>query len=106
MIDREETAKVVNNITNNSFPAFSVLGIIFVLCKIFEVAPIAAWSWWLVILPFFIPLFIIIAFVLFLLFAGALVVIVALLIEVFGDWKRKKRQAKEAKRVAEARKSW
>lgn len=32
--------------------ALGVLGIIFVLCKIFSVAPIADWSWWLVTAPF------------------------------------------------------
>lgn len=29
-----------------------VVGIIFVVCKIFEIGPIASWSWWLVTLPF------------------------------------------------------
>jgi uncharacterized integral membrane protein len=33
-----------------------LLGIIFVLCKIFEVQPIADWSWWLVLLPFYLGL--------------------------------------------------
>ena len=33
--------------------AMAVLGIIFVLAKIFEVGPIADWSWWLVLLPFY-----------------------------------------------------
>lgn len=30
-----------------------LLGVIFVLCKIFEVGVIATWSWWLVLLPFY-----------------------------------------------------
>lgn len=42
-----------------------VLGIIFVLAKIFGVGPIADWSWWLVLLPFYLGLAI-------LLFAGFL----------------------------------
>lgn len=33
-----------------------LLGIIFVLCKIFEYGPIAAWSWWWVLCPFWIGL--------------------------------------------------
>lgn len=36
--------------------AVSVLGIIFVLAKIFEVGPVADWSWWLVLLPFYLGL--------------------------------------------------
>lgn len=35
------------------FGPLTTLGFIFVLCKIFAVGPIAAWSWWLVLLPFY-----------------------------------------------------
>lgn len=30
-----------------------LLGVIFVLAKVFEYGPIATWSWWLVLLPFY-----------------------------------------------------
>ena len=30
-----------------------LLGVIFVVAKVFEIGPIAAWSWWLVLLPFY-----------------------------------------------------
>lgn len=30
-----------------------LLGIIFVLCKIFQFSTVATWSWWLVLLPFY-----------------------------------------------------
>lgn len=33
----------------------SVLLLVFILCKVFEVAPIAAWSWWWVFSPLWIP---------------------------------------------------
>lgn len=33
----------------------SILGVIFILCKVFEVAPIAGWSWWWVLAPFWVP---------------------------------------------------
>lgn len=36
--------------------ATGLLGIIFVLCKVFEVGPIATWSWWWVLSPFWLPL--------------------------------------------------
>ena len=39
----------------------SVLGIIFVLCKIFSIGPIAAWSWWWVLLPFYAGIAIVLA---------------------------------------------
>lgn len=38
------------------FPMFSLLGTIFILCKVFEFGPIAAWSWWWVLSPFWIPI--------------------------------------------------
>ncbi len=41
------------------FSWLGLLGIIFVLCKIFEYGPIALWSWWLVLLPFYVGLAII-----------------------------------------------
>jgi membrane protein implicated in regulation of membrane protease activity len=42
--------------------ALSILGIIFVLCKIFAIGPIAAWSWWLVLLPFYIGILFVLCF--------------------------------------------
>lgn len=56
--------------------AFGLLGIIFVVCKIFAVEPIAAWSWWWVTLPFWGGLALVLAIV-----GGGL--LVALLIAVF-----------------------
>jgi small Trp-rich protein len=32
---------------------FGLLGVIFVVAKVFEIGPVAAWSWWLVLLPFY-----------------------------------------------------
>jgi hypothetical protein len=45
-------------VVNNSHHAnwLGLLGIIFVCCKIFEVQPIAGWSWWWVTAPFWGPL--------------------------------------------------
>lgn len=35
-----------------SFPLFGAIGLILVILKLAGVAPVAAWSWWLVTLPF------------------------------------------------------
>ena len=52
-----------NKTTVNYNPAWlGLLGVIFVLCKIFEVGVIATWSWWLVLLPFYIGLAIVLVF--------------------------------------------
>ena len=36
-----------------------LLGVIFVLAKVFEYGPIAQWSWWLVLLPFYVGIIIV-----------------------------------------------
>jgi small Trp-rich protein len=33
-----------------------LLGVIFVVAKVFEIGPVALWSWWLVLLPFYLSL--------------------------------------------------
>ena len=35
-----------------SLPIFGVIGLILVILKLGGVAPVAAWSWWVVTLPF------------------------------------------------------
>lgn len=40
-------------VVNKSSGWLGLLGIIFVMCKILEIGVIATWSWWLVLLPFY-----------------------------------------------------
>lgn len=40
-----------------------LLGVIFVVAKVFGIAPVADWSWWIVLLPFYLGLAIILAVV-------------------------------------------
>jgi len=35
------------------FPVFGILGIIFVVMKVMGWGAVASWSWWLVLLPFY-----------------------------------------------------
>lgn len=42
-----------------------LLGVIFVVAKVFEIGPVAQWSWWLVLLPFYFGLAIILGIALF-----------------------------------------
>ena len=39
-----------------SFPIFGILGLIFVTLKLAEIGAVASWSWWLVTLPFYGPI--------------------------------------------------
>lgn len=38
------------------FGCLSVIGFIFIVLKLMDVPPVAAWSWWIVTLPFWGPL--------------------------------------------------
>ncbi len=61
--------RVTVNQSQNGIGFVGVLTIIFVLCKVFAIGPIAGWSWWWVFSPiwitFLIALLIIILFGLF-----------------------------------------
>lgn len=39
-----------------SFPIFGILGLIFVTLKLAGIGTVATWSWWLVTLPFYGPI--------------------------------------------------
>lgn len=56
--DYNKTARNVGNastvVVRRGMGPLSVLGIIFVLLKLFELTAVATWSWWLVLLPFYV----------------------------------------------------
>ena len=84
------------SVTHNS-NWLGLLGVIFVLCKVFEYGPIAAWSWWLVLMPFYVGLAIILGVLAFggLVAGGALGI--ASLIDKYNA--RKNRIAREKREV-------
>ena len=47
------TSKTVT-VQGPGFPVVGILGLIFVLCKVFAFGPIATWSWLWVLAPFWI----------------------------------------------------
>ena len=71
-------------------PWLSLLGIIFIVLKVLEVGMVATWSWWLVLLPFYIGFAVVIAFFA-LFFAGSAVLLAgAYICDLFISRKRKK----------------
>lgn len=64
-----------------SFPIFGAIGLILVILKLAGVAPVAAWSWWLVTLPFWIG---IVLFVVALAVMAIIVLFVVALAAIFG----------------------
>ena len=74
-----------------------LLGVIFVVAKIFEIGPVAEWSWWLVLMPFYIGFAIMLAIV----GGGALIVGIMFVIAAAVDayTRRKRRIAREKEQV-------
>ena len=74
-----------------------LLGVIFVVAKIFEIGPVAEWSWWLVLMPFYIGFAVMIAIV----GGGALIVGIMFVIAAAVDTyaRRKRRIAREKEQV-------
>lgn len=89
------------SVTYNIGGWFGLLGIIFVLAKIFAIGPVADWSWWLVLLPFYLGFAILLT-----IFGGAaiiagLVFAVAVLIDWYEQRKRiQRRREYEAREKA------
>jgi len=57
----ETSAQRSSVIVKRGMGPMAWLFVIFVLCKVFSVAPIAGWSWWLVFLPLYGPLLLVMA---------------------------------------------
>jgi hypothetical protein len=74
-----------------------LLGVIFVVAKIWSIGPVADWSWWLVLLPFYIGLAIVLAIAGAALLGAGGVFGVAALIDKYQD--RKRRIAREKAEV-------
>lgn len=64
-----------------SLPIFGVIGLILVILKLGGVAPVAAWSWWLVTMPFWLGFAIFLAA---LVVFGIIALVVFLLAAIFG----------------------
>ncbi len=60
----------------------ALLGVVFILLKVFGIQPVAAWSWWWVLCPFWIGLAIFLAIAAI----GAAIVGIVFLGAVIGDW--------------------
>lgn len=74
-----------------------LLGVIFVVAKVFGIAPVADWSWWLVLLPFYLGLAIVVGVFLF---GGALFAAGYGLLKLLDKYQdRKRRIAREKAQV-------
>jgi len=91
----KKTAKTIYNI-NISW--FRLVGVILVFAKVFEIGTVATWSWWLVLLPFYIG-FVIVLCVLSIIAAvlmiGGLVFGAHTLWEMYSSYKRRKAREKQ-----------
>lgn len=69
-------------------PVFGMIGLCLVIAKLGGIDPVASWSWWLVTLPFWFGIVVVIAFIAIFLLVAAIVFILsmlfAFLMELFG----------------------
>lgn len=72
--------RVVQFNTNPNW--LSLLGVILVLLKVFEITVVAQWSWWLVLLPFYVGLAVFFGIV----FGGAAIFAVLYGLLALGAW--------------------
>lgn len=75
-----------------------LLGIIFVLCKIFQVGVIATWSWWIVLLPFYWFFAAILIFILSALGVGAFAGVAIMVLTAYDHVRNKIRRYFRAKK--------
>lgn len=66
-----------------------LLGVIFVVLKLVGVAPIVDWSWWLVLLPFYLGLAIVFGALAFAAVVAGMVLIGAVILDFFKSKKNK-----------------
>jgi hypothetical protein len=85
-----------NKVSVNYNPKWlGLLGVIFVVAKVFEIGPVALWSWWLVLLPFYLGLAIVLGVLLFGAVAAGGLMGTIHLIEKYQASKRRKELAKQ-----------
>lgn len=104
---RNDAIGAGTTIVQRSFPALSILGLIFVCAKLFTASEVALWSWWLVLLPFYaVPAVIFgsMALVLVLLFAFILFCKIALSIFEWTSDMRRARHLRKAEELIRTRK--
>ena len=76
---------------NKNASWLGLLGVIFVIAKVFEIGPVAEWSWWLVLMPFYI------GFAIVLVIFGGGAYVIASAIDAYN--RRKRRIAREKEQV-------
>jgi len=86
---KRDSGTVNVNVTPNWL---MLLGVIFILLKVVGVTAVATWSWWLVLLPFYIGLAIFAGFMLLIAGGAAIVIGGAFLLDgITNLWRRIKR---------------
>lgn len=94
---------------SNSTNWLGLLGIIFVICKILEIGVIATWSWWLVLLPFYLAIAIVLGILFGTMALAGLALLGAWVIDECARAKRrsdylKRKQKEEAERQEQLKK--
>lgn len=77
-----------SNTSGGGIGVAGILGIIFVCAKVFGVAPIASWSWWWVLCPFWIGMAIVLCLWAFIGLGAAVVAAIVAILNSIGKRRR------------------
>lgn len=88
---------IIKQASNKTSPLAGVLLLIFIVAKVFMIEPVAAWSWWWVFSPIWIPMLIAVGF--WLLVAAIALSLAAILDTI--DYFRENSKTKRAMRDSE-----
>ena len=87
----QTSARASQVIVRRGMGPMAWLFIIFILCKIFSIGPIAGWSWWLVFLPLYGPFLLVLSLWLALaVLCGVAFLLILLGVFLHEGWQRRK----------------
>lgn len=90
----QTTARASQVVVRRGMGPMAWLFIIFVLCKIFSIGPIAGWSWWLVFLPLYGPFLLVLSLWLAMLVLFGIVFLLFLLGVFLHEWWQRRKWRK------------
>lgn len=87
---------IIKQASNKTSPLAGVLLLIFIVAKVFMIEPVAAWSWWWVFSPVWIPILLVLGIWLALAVVGLLIAVVLTTIAYFRDNSKTKRAMRDS----------
>lgn len=87
---------IIKQASNKTSPLAGALLLIFIVAKVFMIEPVAAWSWWWVFSPVWIPMLIALGFWLLVAVVGLLIALVLGVIAYISNNSKTKRAMRDS----------